>query len=145
MEKAVLNTMVKVECYMKANKLALNSDKSQVMVVSNNTEIKKNFEVIMNGKKVRHKEHITILGNTMSASLTWDAHITKVLIPSLSNRVRTLQIVSRYLPPGFRAVYANSIFRSRLLFWDRDMGGGPPETYQQNTEYSKQGIENSPS
>ena len=58
MEKAVLNTMVKVECYMKANKLALNSDKSQVMVVSNNTEIKKNFEVIMNGKKVRHKEHI---------------------------------------------------------------------------------------
>ena len=108
---------------MKANKLALNSDKSQVMLVTKNVQMKKDFVVTMNGKEIRHKSHITILGNTMSSSLTWETHVSKVLLPSLANRVRTLQIVSWYLSTGFRAIYANSVFRSRMMFGIETWGG----------------------
>ena len=125
MIEAVNDTMEKVVIYMKANKLALNSDKSQVMVISKNNAMKSNFAVTMNNKVIKHKEEITILGNTLSASLTWEAHVSNVLLPALRNRVQTLRLITRYLPTGFRAIYANSIFRSRLMFGIETWGGAP--------------------
>ena len=124
MTEAVNDTMEQVIVYMEANKLALNSDKSQVMIISKDNEMKRNFSVTMNDKIIKHKDQITILGNTLSSSLTWEAHITNVLLPALKNRVRTLWILTRYLPAGFRAIYANSIFRSCLMFGIETWGGG---------------------
>ena len=121
MEEAVEATMEKVEVYMKANKLSLNSEKSQVMLVTKNLQMKKDVVVTVNGKESRHKNQITVLGNTLSSSLTWELHVSKVLLPSLANRVQTL--VSQYLPTGFRAIYANSVFISRLMFGSETWGG----------------------
>ena len=86
MEETVVKTMCKIENYMKANKMALNSDKRQVMLVSKDDKIFKK-SVILNSEFVCHKSEVTILGNIVNSSLSWDNHVTKVLIPVLSNRV----------------------------------------------------------
>ena len=118
-----MKTMTKVEEYIILNILALNAEKSQVMLVTNKKELKESFEVKLNGKNVKHKNEVIILGNTMSSTLTWDAHIRKVLIPALSNRVRTLRLISKYLGKGFRAIYANAIFCSKFMFGIETWGG----------------------
>ena len=64
-----------------------------------------------------------ILGNLMSDSLTWDKHIKQVLIPALTNKLRTLRLVNKYLDPGFKAIFTNSSFRSTLMFGLETWGG----------------------
>ena len=41
----------------------------------------------------------------------------------MSNRLRTLRYTAKYLDPGFRTIYVNSIFRSKLLFGMETWGG----------------------
>ena len=120
---SIQKTMSKLENYMSANRLLLNSDKSQVMLFTKDKEIKKNFKIILKGKTIKHKTEVTILGNTMKDDLTWDCHVEKNVIPQLRNRVRTLRMMSKYLDRGFRALYANAIFKSKLLFGIESWGG----------------------
>ena len=108
---------------MSANKLALNADKSQIMLVTKNSEMKKNFQVVLNGKLIKHKNEVVVLGNTLSSDLSWDAHMRKILIPALTNRARSLRLIAKYLSKGFRAVYANTIYRSKLFFGIKTWGG----------------------
>ena len=110
---------------MANNKLSLNPDKSQVMLWTEDDRERQDFQIILEGNTIRHQKEIKILGNTISDSLTWDSHIAKNLIPSLRNRVQTLKIVSRYMDKGFKARFANSIFRSKLMFSLETWGGGP--------------------
>ena len=88
---------------MTNNKLALNQSKTQIMVVSKHQNTKYDFNVTLAEKNIKHKNNVVILGNTFSHDLSWDNHISKVLIPSVKNRVRTLRILARYLPDKFRA------------------------------------------
>ena len=43
--------------------------------------------------------------------------------PSLRNRIRTLRLISKYLDTGFKAIYCNSVFRSKLMFGLETWGG----------------------
>ena len=64
-----------------------------------------------------------ILGNLLSDQLTWDANVSTILIPALKNQLRTLKLVNRYLGPGFKAIYTNAVFRSRIMFGLETWGG----------------------
>ena len=44
MIEAITNTMEEVHVYMKANQLQLNPQKSQIMLISKNSKMKKEFE-----------------------------------------------------------------------------------------------------
>ena len=88
--KVIETVMKKVENYMVANRLTLNANKTKVMLVTKDENQKKSFEIELNGKNICHSREVKILGNFMTNSLTWDAHVKKLVIPSLQNRVRTL-------------------------------------------------------
>ena len=47
----------------------------------------------------------------------------KEIIPSLQNRARTLKIVGKYLSPKFRTIYAQSTFKSKIIFGAKSWGG----------------------
>ena len=66
-------TMSKLKSYMDANKLALNKDKSKILLVTKNQTLKDEFSVIMDGRTVRHSQSVKILG-------TWDSHLKNELI-----------------------------------------------------------------
>ena len=110
LQETVINTMEKVLKYTRANKLSVNPDKTQIMLQTTDNKTKEELSVILNGKTIRHKSRIMVLGNLLSDTLTWDSHVSTVLIPALKNRIRTLSLVTKYLDKGFRAIYTNSIF-----------------------------------
>ena len=125
MPQAIHKTMETVHEYMRANKLQLNPQKSQIMLITNDDDLKKNFKITLNEKVIKHKAEMVILGNTLSDTLAWDSHVRKTVIPSLTNRVRTLRHVAKYLRPGFCAQYANAIFCSKLMFGIESWGVRP--------------------
>ena len=126
-QDAVLRAITKLEEYTNANQLALNPEKSSIMVISSNKEIKENFSVSVHGKVLKHKQSLTVLGNVISADLTWGEHISKVVLPALANRLRTLKIITPYMNPKFKQMYASAIFRGKLVF-AIDAWGGAAKT-----------------
>ena len=122
-EELTIKTMSTVETYMKNNRLSLNKEKTQVMLFTKNTNEKTNFKVMLNNKEIKHKNTVTILGNTLSDNLGWDNHLRSVLIPQLNNRARTLKQIQKYLCPKFKRILANAIFKSKVLFGIETWGG----------------------
>ena len=123
MKQAIMETMDRVEKYMKANRLSLNKDKTQIMLIMDDDFLKKNLEIVMSGKTIKHQRELTILGNTLSENLSWDNHVRKILIPALNNRVQTLRMMSRFMDNKFKLIYANAIFKSKLMFGIETWGG----------------------
>ena len=123
MEDAIVETMNKVEDYMRSNRLSLNKDKTQFMLITKDDLLKKNLAIEMSGKVVKHQRELKILGNTLSENLTWDSHVQKILIPALNNRVRTLRMISKYMGIKFKKIYANSVFKSKVMFGIETWGG----------------------
>ena len=124
-KEAVTEAMTKLSKYMEDNKLALNQDKSQIMIWTKDDRERRHFSIELEGKLIKHKKEVTILGNLLSETLKWDAHISKNVIPSLRNRVRTLRAVSKYMHDGFKARFANSLFRSKIMFGLETWGEAP--------------------
>ena len=63
-----------------------------------------------------------MLGNTMEDNLSWDNRVRMNVIPALRNQVSTLRNMSKYLDRGFRANYANAVFKSKLMFGLKSWG-----------------------
>ena len=125
LKSLILKTMKKVEDYTLSNRLHLNQDKTQILLQTKNVEFKRKFSINLGGKEIKSKTNVNILGNTMSDDLTWSLHLTKNLIPALKNRVRTLRGVSKYLDKGFKAMFSNAIFKSKLMYGLESWGGAP--------------------
>ena len=85
LEKHVTETMEEIKNYMDANKMALNPEKSQILIVSKNRSIKDNFTVTMDGKEIKHSPEVNILGVTIDEKLSWEHHVSNNLIPNLKN------------------------------------------------------------
>ena len=123
LEIAVSSAMDKVREYTLANKLQLNRDKTKICIITNNKEIRNNFEVTLDNKVVKHSKTVKVLGNIIAENLSWEPHVAKEVIPSLNNRCRTLRITATYLNKGFKALYCNAIFRSKMIFAIESWGG----------------------
>ena len=115
--------MIKIKDYVAANLLSLNPDKSQIMLISKNKKLKDKFKIDLNGKLVKDSKEIKPLGITLDKNIMWDTHIKKNLIPQLLNKVRTFRKISRYLSQKFKHMYANYIYRSKLLYGIESWGG----------------------
>ena len=123
LKAAIYKTMDKISDYTNANRLQLNKDKTQILIVSKNKTEYKNFSIKLDNKEVKNKTKVKILGNTMDQDLTWEDQLNKNLIPNLINRIRTLKLMAKYMNPHFRRQYTNAIFRSKMLFGIETWGG----------------------
>ena len=121
--EVVTENMRHIEDYMVSNHLAINTEKTQVMLFTKDLEAKKNFKLQIKGKSITHQRYAKVLGNTLADDLSWNHHVTTLVIPALTNRVRTIKLVSKYLTPKYKAIYANSTFRSQLMFGMESWGG----------------------
>ena len=83
----VTKFMEKVEDYASANKLAINPDKTKVVVISKNQETKSNFKITLKGKEIKHSPEVKILGLKLSDDLMWERHVLNDLLPQIKNRV----------------------------------------------------------
>ena len=62
--------------YYKNNKLAINIKKTQIMIVSDNREVK-NGTIDVKNIKIKNKEEIKILGTMFHNSLKWNHHLNE--------------------------------------------------------------------
>ena len=140
LKTSIEETMTEVNKYTLANRLHLNQDKTQIMLQTKDKNLKETFCVNLGGKEIYHSKEVNILGNTLSDELTWDRHVTKNVIPSLRNRVRTLRGVNKFLDRGFRACYSNSVFQSKLMYGIENWGGGAKNPYNENPKSPEYGV-----
>ena len=59
----ISTAMDKISQYTAANQLALNKEKSAILIVWKNKKLKKNFEIKLGGKIIRNRDSLKILGN----------------------------------------------------------------------------------
>ena len=116
MEVQVSRTIQKIKKYMNSNRLALNCEKTKIIIISKDREVRENFSVTIDNKEIRHSKSVMILGSTLDENLQWDHHVSNTLIPNLKNRLRTLKLTLKYMNPKFCQQYAGAIFRGKLLF-----------------------------
>ena len=105
-QQAVINTISRIEDYTNANRLALNPD----------GKLKQNFSVTVGRKEIRHEKKLVILGNVLTEDLSWDRHVSQMVIPSLSNRARSLKILTQCMSQDFKQKYATAVFMGKLNF-----------------------------
>ena len=86
-KQSIFTTMETVKTYMDANKLKLYSSKSKIMLISNRQEEKVNFEIQIEGKTLRHSPKLKFLGNILTDDLSWNTHVTDIVLPSIRNAV----------------------------------------------------------
>ena len=93
------------------------------MVISNDKEVKKCFQIPAGGKQLYHQPALKILGNIITEDLLWDRHIRQIVIPDLANRVRTLRSKCQFMDLKFRTMYATTIFKGKFNFAIESWGG----------------------
>ena len=124
---AIHDAMTRLEDYTRANLLQLNPEKSKVMLLTKQTNQKREFEIQIGNKLLKHQSSLVVLGNVIADDLSWDEHVRRKMIPSLANRVRTLRQVNGYMDTKFRQNYSQAIFRGKLCF-AADAWGGASKT-----------------
>ena len=122
-QEVVMEAISKLETYTNSNLLALNPEKSRVMIVSKSKTEKENFRVNIHGKELHHEQSLNILGNIFTSDLTWDLHINKIVLPSLANRIQTLRNITKFMDQKFRRIYANAIFHRKVTYVIDAWGG----------------------
>ena len=114
LKEAIQSTMDRIIDYTNANLLSLNPDKSKIMLITNNQDLKDNFTLTIGDKDLKHQKSLMVLGNVLTEDLSWEKHIHKIVIPALQNRARTLKYVSSFMDPRFRRMYVTAIFKGKL-------------------------------
>ena len=122
---AVREAILKIEQYAINNKLSVNTNKTQVMLVSKDKQMKENFQINFKGKLVKHSAKVTILGNIFNDQLNWKDQFRTNVIPGLHYRARQIRNTSKYMNPQLRHQYASAVFKSKLLFGIESWGGVP--------------------
>ena len=115
-QAAVQETISRIQNYTNANLLALNPSKSRVMLISKDNQLKKEFSVNISGKELKHQKQLLVLGNLFLDELTWDKHVSSLIIPSLNNRARNLRQSTSCMDPQFRKIYSTAVFMGKLQF-----------------------------
>ena len=93
------------------------------MLVTPNKQLQTDFEIQLEGKTLKHKHKVKLLGNTLTQDLEWETQVKTEIIPNLRNRIRTLRIMTKYIPTKFRVQYITATFRSKLHFGLETWGG----------------------
>ena len=123
LESKVLQTITEIKNYMDANCMALNPDKSKIMIVSKDKKLKDEFNIKVDGKTIKHSPMVNILGISLDENLSWETHLAKNLLPNLKNRIRTLKLTTRFMNSKFRREYTGAIFCGKLLYGIEIWGG----------------------
>jgi hypothetical protein len=130
LQQGINETMIRIENYMKANQLALNTDKTQLMIITRQKQNQSNL-IIENANPeliVKPVQSIKLLGITISADLLWTKYLLTgkdSLLTQLRTRITMLSKVCKYASKANRIKLANGIFASKLSYCMEAWGTAP--------------------
>ena len=107
------------------NKLKNNLDKTKIMILSKNNELKKG-SITLDGKIISHSTSLVILGTRFNQNLEWSDHMkgSNGLITQLKRRLSAVRMLSKLTSMKFASNLANSLFISKLNYHIEVWGSG---------------------
>ena len=112
LERDLNNSVVEIQQWAVSNKLPINEDKTNVMIVAGKRlESKLDFQPSVNfsdQELVSNVSSATILGSDIDSHLSFRQHVNKIC-KKLCPRIALLRKIKVYLPLKQRLLYYNSI------------------------------------
>ena len=85
--------LTKISLWFKDSGLKVNEEKTEITIFYKNNSHQEN--VILNGKIIRTKDTIKVLGVTMDSTLSWHEHVSTV-INRVQSRIHAVRVIQRY-------------------------------------------------
>ena len=128
LQQTIIEVMDRIELYMNANKLSLNRDKTQLMVLNKNPPLKSQVIIPAQPVDITPKDSLVFLGVTMSDKLNWNSFLMEGkgnLYNQLKVRVSALKKLRTNTNFAFARNLANSLFIGKFNYAAETWGGAP--------------------
>ena len=118
----------KIEIYMNSNLLALNRDKTQLMIINKDPPLKSKVCIPAHPQPITPKETLTFLGVTLSETLDWKKFLVDGnmnLYSQLKKRISALKKLRASTNFAFARNLANALFIGKFNYAAEIWGGAP--------------------
>ena len=89
----IISQILKISIWFKSSGLKVNEGKTEITIFYKNNCHQENVNV--NGKIIRTKETLKVLGITMDTTLSWHEHVSTV-VGRIQSRIHAIRVVQRY-------------------------------------------------
>lgn len=102
--------MVKVNDWINDNALAVNSDKTKLMLIGTKSRVKSlsDFSFIFNSIVIQNSNELKCLGLTIDNTLSWEAHINNIA-RACHYRISSLFKIRDFIPDEYRKLLASTL------------------------------------
>lgn len=114
--------------YMRSNRLALNTQKTKIFVLSKNQNTRKLVTLSAGDKTICHTRTITVLGVKFNDQLNWKDHVTNgqhSLVNQLKQRVTVLRGLVKHTSERFARQLATGLIMSKVEYAIALWGSAP--------------------
>ena len=128
LQESIAATITKIETYMQANKLSLNRDKTQLMVINKEPILKSVISIPARPKNITPKKSLKFLGVTLAETLDWKTFLLdgpSSLYSQLKTRLSALKKLRSHMSFIFARNFANTIFIGKINYASEIWGGAP--------------------
>ena len=122
------NTILKIETYMSQNMLALNKEKTQLVVLTKNQNLKNTVQIAAEPKNVIHSKSVKILGVEISDTINWRHFLLdskRSISKQLVTRTNALKLLKKTTPTSTLKILSHGIWMSKLLYGAELWSGAP--------------------
>ena len=110
----------KVTDYMNANSLVINKDKTKVLVIMKDNNIRENIKIKVEGKEdIKPVRSMVYLGIQIKDDMRWNHFIEDRpdnLIKRLKNKISAIKLIRKYLSEKTTKMILDGIFMATLLY-----------------------------
>jgi hypothetical protein len=111
------NELCRVNDWVLSNSLALNTDKTKLMLISTQKKLNLigNFSVLFNGAIIQTCNNIKCLGLTIDSTLSWDLHISK-MVRACHNRINSLYKLKDFISNEYKIMLGQALVMSLINY-----------------------------
>ena len=145
----ISQTLDQVKDYMNANTLVLNQDKSKIMVLTKDDQIRRNISIKIPNidKPILPLKTMTFLGIKVQDDLKWNVFLTEGkdnLVLRLRQKLNAIKKIRKYLDTKTTKMIINGIFHSRLLYGSCLWVGAPDYLKKKSSDCPTGGMQGGP-
>jgi hypothetical protein len=115
--KNIESELKRVNEWVEANSLALNSNKTKMLVISTPRRINSisTIDILFNGIIIEQCDTLKCLGLTIDSTLSWDTHINKIA-KVCYYRLNSLYKIRQFIPNKYKLLLANALVLSLVSY-----------------------------